>query len=74
MLAALNALKGHLKLNKKHGDVITGKGKGKGKGKGGDKKLKNKKKTANKAKRKEDEAWKKVPPKNRDKKSKEVCK
>jgi hypothetical protein len=32
MLAALNALKGHLKLNDKLGDVIMCKGKGKGKG------------------------------------------
>ncbi len=35
MLAALNALKGNLKLNKKLGDVIKGKGKSKGKRKSG---------------------------------------
>jgi hypothetical protein len=74
MSAALNALKGHLKPDDKLGDVIKGKGKSKGKGKGGDKKTKNKKNTGNKAKQKEDKAWKKVPPKNGDKKSKEVGK
>ncbi len=73
-LAALNALKGHLKLNDKLGDVIKGKGKGKGKGQGGNRKTKNKKNTGNKAKQKEDGAWKKVPPKFGDKKSKEVDK
>jgi hypothetical protein len=73
-LAALNALKGHLKLDDKLGDVIKGKGKGKGKGQGGNRKTKNKKNTGNKAKQKEDEAWKKVPPKSKDKKSKEVGK
>jgi hypothetical protein len=45
MLAALNALKGHLKLDDKLGDVIKGKGKGKGKGQCGDRKTKNKKNT-----------------------------
>jgi hypothetical protein len=74
MSAALNALKGHLKLNGKLGDVIKGKGRGKGKGQGGNRKTKNKKNTRNKAKQKEDKAWKKVPPKSRDKKSKEVGK
>ncbi len=74
MLAALNALKGHFKLNDKLGDVIKGKGKGKVKGQGGNRKTKNKKNTGIKAKQKEDEAWKKVPPKSRDKKSKEVGK
>jgi hypothetical protein len=58
MLAALNALKGHLKLNDKLGDVIKGKSKGKGKGQGGNGKTKNKKNTGNKAKQKEDKAWK----------------
>ncbi len=52
MLAALNALKGYLKLNVKLGDVIKGKGKGKEKGQGGDRKTKNKKNTGNKAKQK----------------------
>ncbi len=74
MLVVLNALKGHLKLDEKHGEVINGKGKGKGKGKGGDKKIKNKKNTGNKAKQKEDKAWKKFPTKNGDKKSKKVGK
>ncbi len=74
MSAARNVLKGHLKLDDKLGDVIKGKGKGKGKGQGGDRKTKNKKNTGNKAKQKEDEAWKKVPPKSKDKKSKEVGK
>jgi hypothetical protein len=74
MSASLNALKGHLKLNDKLGDVIKGKGKGKGKGQGGNRKTKNKKNTGNKAKQKKDKAWKKVPPKSGDKKSKEVGK
>jgi hypothetical protein len=74
MLAVLNALKGHLKLNDKLGDVIKGKGKGKGKVQGGNRKTKNKKNTGNKAKQNEDKAWKKVPPKSGDKKSKEVGK
>jgi hypothetical protein len=56
MLAALNALNGHLKLDDKLGDVIKGKGKGKGKGQGGNRKTKNKKNTGNKAKQKEDKA------------------
>ncbi len=56
MLAALNALKGYLKLNDKLGDVSKGKGKGKGKGQGGDRKTKNKKNTGNRAKQKEDKA------------------
>ncbi len=64
MLAALNALKGHLKLDDKIGDVIKGKGKGKGKGQGGGRKTKNNNNTGNKAKQKEDEAWKKVPSKS----------
>jgi hypothetical protein len=74
MLAALNALKGHLKLDDKLGNVIKGKGKGKGKKQGGNRKTKNKKNTGNKAKQKEDKAWKKVPPKSGYKKSKEVGK
>jgi hypothetical protein len=64
MLAALNALKGHLKLNNKLEDIIKGKSKGRGTGKDGSKKMKNKKYTGNKAKQKEDKAWKKVPPKD----------
>jgi hypothetical protein len=41
---------------------------------GGNKKMKNKKSTGNNAKQKEDEAWKKVPPKARENRSKEVGK
>ena len=67
-------LRSMLSRDDKLGDVIKGKGKGKGKGQGGDRKTKNKKNTGNKAKQKEDEAWKKVPPKDGDKKSKEVGK
>jgi hypothetical protein len=74
MSAVLNALKGHFKHNTKLRDIIKCKGKRKGKGKGGDKKAKNKKNTWNKAKQKEDKAWKEVPPKDRNRKSKEVCK
>jgi hypothetical protein len=40
MAAALNALRGHLKLDKKPGDIIKCKCKGKRKGKSGDKKIK----------------------------------
>ncbi len=43
-------------------------------GQSGNRKTKNKKNTGNKANQKEDEAWKKVPSKSRDKKSKEVGK
>jgi hypothetical protein len=74
MSAVLNALKGHLKLNDKVRDVIKGKGKGKEKRRGGNRKMKNKKNTGNKDKQEEDKAWKNVPPKSRDKKSKEVGK
>jgi hypothetical protein len=63
MLAALNVLKGHLKLNRNLGDIIRSNGKGLGKGKGGNKKTKNKKNTGHKTKQKEDKAWRKVPPK-----------
>ncbi len=52
ILAVLNALKGHLKLYDKLGDVIKGKGKGKQKGQSGNWKTKNKKNTGNKAKQK----------------------
>jgi hypothetical protein len=76
MLAALNALKGQLKLNKKLEDLIKGKDKSKGKGKGmgkdGNKRTKNKKDNRHKTKHKEDKAWKKVPPPNGDKMIKEV--
>jgi hypothetical protein len=74
MLAALNDLKEHLKFNDKLRDVIMGKGKGKGKGHGGNRKTKNKQNTGNKAKQEKDKARKEVPPKSRDKKSKEMGK
>jgi hypothetical protein len=74
MSTVLNALKGHLKLDDKLGDVIKGKDKGNGKGQGGDRKMKNKKNTGNKARQKEDKAWEKVPTKSGDKKNKEVVK
>ena len=48
------------------------KARAKARNKGGNRKTKNKKNTGNKAKQKEDEAWKKVPSKSGDKKSKEV--
>jgi hypothetical protein len=56
MLAALNALKGHLKLDDKVRDVIKGKCKGKEKGQGGNRKRKYKKNTGNIAMQKEDKA------------------
>jgi hypothetical protein len=52
MLAVLNALKGHLRLDDKLGDVIKGKGKGKRKGQGGNSKTKKKENTGNMAKQK----------------------
>ncbi len=74
MLAALNVLKGHLKLNKKLTDIADGKGSGKGGGKGGGGAKKNKKNTSNKTFQKKDGEWKKVPPKDGKKTSKEVGK
>jgi hypothetical protein len=51
MSAALNALKGHLRLDDKLGDIIKeGKGKGKRKGQGGNSKTKKKENTGNTAK------------------------
>jgi hypothetical protein len=55
MLAALNALKGHLKLDKKLTDIADGKGGGKGGGKGSGGAKKNKKNTSNKTFQKTDE-------------------
>ncbi len=52
MSAVLNALKGHLKLDDKLGDVIKGKGKGKQKGQSSDWRKTKNKKTGNKAKQK----------------------
>ncbi len=74
MLAALNMLKGHLKLDKKLTDIADGKGGGKGGGKVGGGAKKNKKNTSNKTFQKKDEEWKKVPPKDGKKTSKEVGK
>jgi hypothetical protein len=71
MAAEIHTLKGQLKTNKKLGDKLKEGGK---KTKKGDSKTKNKKKGGDKAKQKADEEWKKVPPKDGDKKSKEVGK
>jgi hypothetical protein len=61
MAAEIQTLKGHLKANKKLGDPLKEGGKRKKKG---NSKTNNKKKNGDKAKQKEDEEWKKVPPKN----------
>jgi hypothetical protein len=71
MAAEIHTLKGQLKTDKKLGDKLKEGGK---KTKKGNSKTKNKKKGGDKAKQKEDEEWKKVPPKDGDKKSKEVGK
>jgi hypothetical protein len=63
MAAQINALKGHLKANKNLEDALNN-----------DKKTRNKKNRGNKTRQKEDEAWKKIPPKDGDKKSKEMGK
>jgi hypothetical protein len=67
--AEIHTLKGQLKTDKKLGDKLKEGGK---KTKKGDSKTKNKKKGGDKAKQKEDEEWKTVPPKDGDKKSKVV--
>jgi hypothetical protein len=67
MSAQLNALKGQLKLDKKLGKLVNKKKEGGGK-------KKNKKNMSNKVKQKKDEAWKKVPPKDGKKKTKDVGK
>jgi hypothetical protein len=67
MLAQHNALKGQSKLNKKLGKLVDKKKEGGGK-------KKNKKNTSNKVNQKKDEAWKKVPPKDSKKKTKNVGK
>jgi hypothetical protein len=69
MAAEIHTLKGQLKTNKKLGNKLKEGGK---KIKKGNSKTKNKKKGGDKAKQKEDEEWKKVPPKDGDKKSKVV--
>ncbi len=67
MLAQLNALKGQLKLDEKHGKLVDKKKEGGGK-------KKDKKNMSNKVNQKKDEAWKKVPPKDGKKKNKDVGK
>ncbi len=74
MSATLNALKGHLTLDKKPTHIADGKGGGKGGGKSGGGAKKNKKNTSNKTFQKKVEEWKKVPPKDGKKTSKEVGK
>lgn len=63
MAAQIEALKGHLKPDKHLEDALKD-----------DPKTRNKKNRGDKNRQKEDEAWKKVPPKDGDKKSKEVGK
>jgi hypothetical protein len=62
-VVSIEALKRHLKADKHLEDALNK-----------DKKTRNKKKGGDKAKQKEDEEWKRVPPKDGDKKSKEVGK
>jgi hypothetical protein len=63
MAAQINALKGNLKADKNLEDALNN-----------DKKMRNKKNRGNKTRQKEDKAWKKIPPKDSNKKSKEVGK
>ncbi len=70
MTAALNALKGQLKLDPKLSAIAN---EGKKKGNKKDKK-KNKKNTYNQQEQKKDEAWKKEPPQDSEKREKEVGK
>jgi hypothetical protein len=70
MTTALNALKGQLKLDPKLNAIAN---EGKKKGNKRDKK-KNKKNTYNQWEQKKDEAWKKEPPKDSEKRKKEVGK
>jgi len=63
MATQINALKGHLKADKNLEDALND-----------DKKTRNKKNRGNKTRQKVDEAWKKIPPKDSDKKSKEMGK
>ena len=73
MAAKITALKGQLKLDPKL-SAIAEEGKKKGnKGEKG-KKWKNKKNTSNKKDQKRDEMWKQVPPKDNEKKEKQVGK
>jgi len=61
--AQINALKGYLKADKHLEDALNN-----------DKKMWNKKNRGDKTRQKEDEEWKKIPPKDCDKKSKEMGK
>jgi hypothetical protein len=70
MAAEIHNLKGQLKTGKELGNKLKEGGK---KTKKGDSKTKNKKKGGDKANQKEDEEWKKVPPKDGNKKSKVVA-
>jgi hypothetical protein len=63
MAAQLNALKGHLKVDKHLKNTLNN-----------DKKTQNKKNKGNNNRQKEDEVWKKIPPKDSNKKSKQVGK
>ena len=63
MAAQINLLRGNLKANKNLEDTLND-----------DKKTRNKKNRGDKTRQKEDEAWKKIPPKDGDKKSKEMGK
>ncbi len=72
MVAEISALKGQLKLDLKLSAIAE---EGKKKGNNGDKgekgkKWKNKKNTSNKKDQKRDETWKRVPPKDNEKKEK----
>jgi hypothetical protein len=76
MAAEISALKGQLKLDPKLSAIAK---EGKKKGNKGDKgekgkKWKNKKNTSNKKDQKRDEMWKRVPPKDNEKKEKQVGK
>jgi hypothetical protein len=71
MTSALNALKGHLKLDPKL-SAIANKGSKEGYNKG--KKKKNKKNMSNQCEKKKDEAWKKEPLKDGEKHKKQVGK
>jgi hypothetical protein len=63
MDAQINALKGHLKANKNLKDALNN-----------DMKTRNKKNRGNRNRQKEDEVWKRIPPKDSDKKFQEVGK
>ena len=69
MAAKINTLKGQLKLDPKFSDIAKDKKEG-NKGEKG-KKLKNKKDSSNEKYQEKDEVWKKVPPKDGEKKMKE---